>query len=75
MWTSEWNELPLVPAEDQEHMYSLLVQHLRRLVKERDELSQVINSPYNITPLCSFVFQVLEERLGKLENEKSSLNV
>ncbi|KAF8778545.1 Protein Daple like protein [Argiope bruennichi] len=42
VWTSEWNELSLVPAEDQEHMYSLLVQHLRRLVKERDELSQKV---------------------------------
>ncbi|GBM70725.1 Protein Daple [Araneus ventricosus] len=42
VWTSEWNELSLVPAEDQEHMDSLLVQHLRRLVKERDELSQKV---------------------------------
>ncbi|GFS38409.1 protein Daple, partial [Trichonephila inaurata madagascariensis] len=40
IWISEWNELPLVPPEDQEHMYNLLVQHLRRLVKEKDELSQ-----------------------------------
>ncbi|GIY31354.1 protein Daple [Caerostris darwini] len=40
IWTSEWNELSLVSSEEQEHMYSLLVQHLRRLVKEKDELSQ-----------------------------------
>lgn len=42
VWTNEWNELSLVPPEDQEHMYSLLVQHLRRLVREKDELSQKV---------------------------------
>ncbi|XP_071041565.1 girdin isoform X3 [Parasteatoda tepidariorum] len=40
IWTNEWNELALVPPDDQEHMFSLLVQHLRRLVKEKDDLSQ-----------------------------------
>ncbi|XP_054717711.1 girdin-like [Uloborus diversus] len=42
IWTNEWNELSLVPPEEQEHMYNMLVQHLRRLVKERDELSQKV---------------------------------
>ncbi|KAG8189736.1 hypothetical protein JTE90_012916 [Oedothorax gibbosus] len=45
VWTTEWNDLSVVPPEDQEHMYSLLIRHIRRLVKEKDELSQrVIHS-------------------------------
>ncbi|UYV70915.1 CCDC88A, partial [Cordylochernes scorpioides] len=40
VWLSEWNELSNIPPEEQKHMYSVLVAHLRRLIKERDELSQ-----------------------------------
>lgn len=40
VWSNEWNELGILPPDDQEHMYNLVVQHLRNLVRDRDELAQ-----------------------------------
>uniref|UniRef100_T1JB57 HOOK N-terminal domain-containing protein n=1 Tax=Strigamia maritima TaxID=126957 RepID=T1JB57_STRMM len=44
VWTPELSELPLMAEEQQEPMYNLLVQHFRRIVKERDDLWHTVNT-------------------------------
>lgn len=49
---SEWNVLP-EEEEERERLYSILVQHINRLVKERDELfHRIIDLSFELDNIC-----------------------
>ena len=64
VWNKEWSELNSISEDQQLSFYRTLVQHLRRLVQERDEYAHVIPSSLSFSVFEWKVIVLIMERIA-----------